>query len=966
MIDLNTLSEDERALYRAAYKRCIAILNSSTDAETVSNVISTVCQGFSHLISDEKMLQQYLEQEITCSLKYPVSTGVYANHVRNNDWWSKYKTDSSKLKYWNRYSDYLIEKKGWDSVVVENSVDASTNKVMNALADPTLQVNQDVRGLVFGHVQSGKTAHYIGLINKAIDAGYKIIIVLTGIHNNLRSQTQTRIDEEVLGFESSLKEILKKKDSELFLQIGNKIGVGDITRNAPNTDYPFQVCTSRDEKGDFTKKRSEALVANPPILAVIKKRNGSLDATYNYWNVKSPIGKKDANGKTVIGPEYPMLLIDDEADQASLNTSSAYDQHGKPKSEDASPTATNARIRKILDLFSCKSYVGYTATPYANIFIPPDAKDENNGEDLFPRDFIIKMPRPLKYFGAKEFFGWKKHKDTNVNAGVTGDEDGEEMPLYRPIHSSQYDMDTDDEVVDDIGDDLKQAIKMFFLSTAIRNCRNQRNNPNSMLIHTDRLTSEHDALFGLIGNYLSSLQNMILYNDVATLNELKDIWETDFIPTSEEMRKEYPNRVSAYPELSWEEIEKELHLLSRDGDDKIVRKVINGNSSDFLDYKTHIENNKPYNVIILGGDKLSRGLTLEGLTVSYFIRSANQYDTLMQMGRWFGYRPGYLDLCRLFVTPEIYDKFRHVSNVTEDMVNLIDYMNDIGATPNEFGFYVATHPTMLISSRNKIKSGKNLQLSFSNTYTQTTRIDVNAVRYKENFAAVETLLNVLGTPLTSDEYSNELGDRKHGNHLFWRHVSGTHIANFFRKYRASTRIYKANSENIAKYIDDQLIFGGLTDWTVCLINVGEKSDLNIGPVTGLGRGVVRNRKHGSVIDGVYSLKTLTSLDHEYLDYTAEQMVEMESIRERKRQEGSKRISSEYLRAEVRPRTQGLLILYPLDPEKNPCLQIPDAEYPTPFAVAVVFPHNGGKGNLISYRLNVRGIERIEEEGGDFE
>lgn len=947
MIDISELDYSKRLLYISAYEECKKEI--STRDIKQSKAIDEIATKYKPLIKDTALLSRYLEGEINCSIEYGKTVGIYGKNVRNSHWWSDYKVQNNKLNYWSRYSKYLIEKKGWDPVVVENSIDASTDIVMNVLANPISGEKQDIRGLVFGHVQSGKTAHYIGLINKAIDAGYKIIIVLAGVHNNLRSQTQTRIDEEVLGRESSLDALLNGNYDRY-----NKIGVWEISKNQSLSDFPVQALTSRDENGDFNNKKM-TISLNPPILLVIKKNKSVLEEINKYWDKCNTNIDKDSDG---ISPKYPLLLIDDEADQASPNTKDCYTETGELKSE-YNPSTINKLIRQLLDLFKCKSYVGYTATPYANIFIPPKVIDDKNGDDLFPRDFIVKMQKSPQYFGAKEFFGLKNQ------------EKGEAIPLYReiePIINAQTPSGQESKAEnnnDSIELMLESAIQMFFLSTAARNCRGQRNQPNSMLIHTDRLKAEHSILEDKINDYLVELQNQIIFNDDDTLQNLKTLWTNDYLQTSKKMYELYRNRVGKLPIETWEIIEKELRLLSRDGPSKIRLKKINGDSEDFLTYKEHIEKNQPYNVIVLGGDKLSRGLTLEGLTVSYFSRPSKNYDTLMQMGRWFGYRPGYLDLCRLFVPSRLYDNFRHISLATENLLQQIDYMNDLDATPEVFGLRVATHPDMLISSRNKLRNGRDYKLSFSNTYAQTTRIDVDAKKYQNNFDAVVKLLYSLGPHVNADEFVKELGLRKktsQSNHIFWRHQPGELIVEFFKNYKTTKRLTKTNSNNMAEYVENQLKYGGLTDWTVCLINIGKYHDLTIGPVENIGRGIERNtKKKSSVIDGVFSLKTLTSLDHEYLDYSQDQIDAMNKLKSDKKKEGAKKVSADYLRDKVRERTQGLLILYPLDTDKIKELKIEGEDVPTPFAFAAVFPHNRDRGDILSYRLNDVGLQNEDFE-----
>lgn len=285
---------------------------------------------------------------------------------------------------------------------------------MNCLANPNSGVPENSYGEVFGYVQSGKTANYIGLINKAVDAGYKIIIVLAGMHNNLRSQTQMRIDEEVLGFETSIDYLKKKKDQ------GPAIGVGKM---GFKMDKSLEPLTLRDEKGDFTKSRANvSRVYDQPKIFIVKKNTKVLQ--YVYENLaNSPNADTNPDRTKTFSCQYSLLLIDDEADQASLNNKYKTDKSGNI-SDESDVSKTNELIRRILGLFSCYSYVGYTATPYANVFIPTIC-DPELGNDLFPKDFVVCLPKPKGYVGAMEFFG--------------EDDDSEIMPLKREINTDLED-----------------------------------------------------------------------------------------------------------------------------------------------------------------------------------------------------------------------------------------------------------------------------------------------------------------------------------------------------------------------------------------------------------------------------------------------------------------------------------------------------------------------------------------------
>lgn len=931
MIELNRIPKNEVGCYTSAYARCMDMLENQN--LKVDAAIEIAIEMFSGLVEDTLKLKQYLYEQLT--LEIEPEAGVFSDEVKNSTWWTDYRKDDAVVTdYWNRYERYLTHKDGWDLQTIEKSIAVTTDKLMNALSNPLIKHNCTRHGVVYGYVQSGKTANYIGLANKAIDAGYKIIIVLAGMHNNLRSQTQSRIDEEVLGYETSLEWIFKEYQGK-----PTAIGVG--TGQGSRTDFWVNALTSRDDNGDFNKKRASVSVM-PPIMLVAKKNTTVLTHLINYFG-KIPIAKEGKNGDKYIDANYPMLLIDDEADQASINTNACYDENGEFLKE-FDPSKTNGLIRKILKIFNCYSYVGYTATPYANIFIPDDAFCEDYGNDLFPKDFIVKIPKSPKYIGAQEFFG------------LNSEEEALAMPLSRYIVKGAAFLPAGskkDVAVGEMPEEMKQAILSFLISTAVRYCRGQRTQPNTMLIHVLRFVETQKKLQKKVKDFYEEIRSLIKYGDREITDKLYQLWIEDYEITSDKMETGYPFHMEGVIRPDWESVIAEIRAIMRD--DQINVYSVNGKSKDSLIYKEH--KGKPYNVIVIGGDKLSRGLTLEGLTVSYFTRNSRTYDTLIQMGRWFGYRPGYLDVCRLYVTKSLYYNFRHISMATEDLVEQIDCMNDLEETPERFGLRIATHPDMLISSRNKIKTGNERKMSFSNILSQTRMIDIDAEQYERNFTAVEHLLKSLGDPM-EDYWNYKDRNNMYNEHIFWINVSGHHISQFLMEYQTSKQANRAQSHHMAAYIQNQLQYGGLTNWTVCLINVGDKEL----PIAGrcIGNGIERHEETGYVCSGdACSIKTMTSKGHEYYDFDNEQMERYYAITSGKEEYDGKK--AQYIRSQVRKVNQGLLILYPLNYEVIKDLKIGDGKHKTPFGFAIVFPDNKGKGDLISYRLNDVGVRNEELE-----
>ena len=426
------------------------------------------------------------------------------------------------------------------------------------------------------------------------------------------------------------------------------------------------------------------------------------------------------------------------------------------------------------------------------------------------------------------------------------------------------------------------------------------------------------------------------------------------------MRVQFSKYMSGCNDVSWDNIWAETRRLIEDKEISVYS--VNGKSEDVLLYKSH--EGKPFNVIVIGGDKLSRGLTLEGLTVSYFTRSSNTYDALMQMGRWFGFRPGYLDACRLFTTPMLYASFSHISMATEDLAAQFDFMNSVVQTPKDFGLRVASHPTLEITARNKLRTGQEFKRDFSCKLSQTRVFDIDGEQYDRNFEAVEDLLLAIKScRVTQEQYQKTHGGRKApGKHFFYQNVSAHDIANFFESYETSKTATRANSKYMADYIRTMNAdgIGGVKTWTVCLINVsghGKAFDIAGLRVDG---GIYR--KEGFGVDSyetTCSIHTMTSADHEYLDYDNVAYEEVRELKEKYKNDCSKTKVNEIIRSETRPFSKGLLILYPIGDAGE--LTKTQENHKVPFGFAAVFPDRKGRGDLKSYRMNEIALEKDIDE-----
>ena len=696
--------------------------------------------------------------------------------------WLPDKRSKIHWRFWSRYMTYLERDFGMPPEVV-NNLHELTDMLLERLEDPERPGQWDRRGMVVGSVQSGKTANYIGFINKALDAGYKLVVVLAGIHNNLRSQTQLRVDEGVLGKDTSKNRKLDQSEWT--------IGVGKL----PGAVLHIDSLTSSEEQGDFKANIANTItmtLGQKPLVLVIKK-NVKILGPLLKW-VRHVAGIADpVSGKKVIR-EVPLLLIDDEADNASINVK---DKKGVTDPEE-SVSAINGRIRELLDAFDKSAYVGYTATPFANIFINPGAQTDRHGEDIFPRSFIINVKPPTNYVGPAKVFGLDGDTDSGIEA-----QDG--LPIVRlvddypdafpPGHKK-------DHVPGHLPESLKRAIRCFVISCAARRARGQGRKHSSMLIHVTRFISVQNLVAGMVKAELLGLQRRIQDGDgqrrPTLLEELEQLWKEEFEPVSQALGPE------AGPAVGWDQVAEQLHPAAS----KIAVMPINGFAKEALDYKEHEAEGR--SVIAVGGDKLSRGLTLEGLSISYFLRTSKMYDTLMQMGRWFGYRPGYLDLCRLFTTPQLVHWYRHIALAEAELRREFDYMVQAGLSPEKYGLRVRTHPEgMMVTALNKMCHSETLELSWAGVLVQTTQLPKSPAKIAANAATTEKFLTSLAGGFARE---------KDLSACVWADVGAPAVADYIEKMDFPAESARASGRQLATFIRKQQERGELTAWTVVLLS----------------------------------------------------------------------------------------------------------------------------------------------------
>ncbi len=807
---------------------------------------------------------------------------------RRNPWVANKKSEIN-WGFWRRYRDYLEFEKGYPEAVLDQ-IDRLTDRTLDGLFAPTEKIIVSKKGLVVGQVQSGKTSNYTGLVCKAADAGYRLIIVLAGIHNNLRSQTQLRLDEGFLGFDT--------QHQRAYNENGVVMGVGHFNQSAVAHSL-----TSSLNNGDFATRAADAMGGfgfntAEPIIAVVKKNHKILERLYAWLHAKAeelPDGTKKIRSKS-------LLLIDDEADNASINTSR----------DDDPATRINQHIKNILNLCDRSGYVGYTATPFANIFIPI------NEDDLFPRDFIINIPAPSNYIGPEKVFGVKVLDNEDKNDSV--------LPIVNRIDDHKELIPNghkkDDKLPDELPNSLKNAIKCFILTCAIRELRGQKDVHNSMLIHVSRYTRWQKHIKKEVEKIFKFYRRGVEMRTPSVLEELRKTFEEDieysvfydgveitekyksYHSVTSEILETMPAIDSSIAQHTWSDVLQYLHNTTS----KIEVREINGGSKDALNYFDH---KSGLSVIAIGGDKLSRGLTLEGLSVSYYLRASRMYDTLMQMGRWFGYRSGYVDLCRLFTSRELNEWFCHISLASEELRSEFEYMSEVaGSTPEQYALRVRTHPGVLqISASNKIRRAVNVDVSWAGRLIESYQLQKNPSVVISNLSTTITLINSLSTNFI-----------KRDNYYLWRNVSVDCVKPFFYTFKVSESLKKVDPSNILSFIEASNRKGELINWNIVL-RFKKDAEYNylINTRNGISEIGCMIRTTDPEKNDDYNLNIrknhIISPKDEFLDLSEGEYQKALSRKAELESENKKYSLGEIVRNEFRSPDTGLLILYFLNPNE---------------------------------------------------
>lgn len=664
--------------------------------------------------------------------------------------------------FWDRFYLYARSPEKNLPKEVIRQVDEDSDKIVERLGDPNQKEPFNCRGMVFGDVQAGKTLSYSAVMNKACDAGYKVVIVLAGVTESLRSQTQERLDYDFVGEVSIVGNQINTH--------ANFVGVG---KNNPG----LRLICRTDTHSDFKNGRGFSIESvKQPILIVAKKNISPLKEIIKWLHSQ----RKHDTEKV----PQPILIIDDEADNASVNTGKA----GAP------PKTINNLIRQIIDCCERVTYLGYTATPFANIFISPDdTYDSSDREELFPKDFIVSLNAPSNYCGGKFYF-----MDAPSEYVLCDIDDAKEfIPKSDPLVG--------------VPPSLKKAVRQFFVAAAIKDFRRANglmsnrgdSRFDSCLINVAVKTASQLDLRPRIKDYvdevyegIKSTQSIERLN--TTFIEIKKVFEEDFKPY-----------LQIDMGIDWDSLYSYLKKM-----DKPVTMAINTRSEDQLIWKDA----SPRKVIAIGGFTLSRGITLSGLTISYIYRNSKAFDTIMQMGRMFGYRDGYRDLVRLWMDPDFSEAFDSATRATDDLRNDIIQMTKLGMTPRQFGMKVSTYPGLLPTAKNKMQNSETIEMKvcFAGTKPESHCFFVDEKIESDNKnAVIEFTKKVVAESTRKDRFVLDDDMKESGSpQVVFEGVDAKSILELLDKFSFHPNNKGRISEAFFRQYIEELRYSELKNWDV--------------------------------------------------------------------------------------------------------------------------------------------------------
>lgn len=765
--------------------------------ENINSYIDRATTSFPVPCDEETRKRLFTDVEYQFQITHAKGNVIFDNYDDERNWYSN---DNVKEPFfWSRYKSLLYSNHSFNRTSITLMDEDTLPNIMNCLGNPKEHFGFR-RGLVIGDVQSGKTATYSGLICKAADAGYKVVILLAGITESLRQQTQERIDESIVG-------ITKKTMGKQV--ITETVGVGKDNKGIRATSFTSCV---KDFTGDHDKITMSLDSQKSLVLFVIKKNVSVLRKLHDWL--------KDQNLDPIKRCiDIPMLIIDDEADNASVNT----------KKDETDPTKTNKLIRQICTLFKDTTYVGFTATPFANVFIDPDSVDSMKNADLFPEHFIYALEAPSNYVGAQKIFYPEGQYYHNLRY-ITD--------IEEPDYTSEEYLDQVDNNIESLNSggfyyrhkkewdgelpaSLTDAIYCFCLANAIRDLRGQHSAPRSMLINMSRFIKVQRV----ITKHVEDIHEKV-FDDIR-FNFTDNNKENSQLPLYQTFEKLWKKHFSHVTDITFDRVIQKQTIMGAIENIKVM--VVNGSKqSNSLDYRT----NKSLRVIAVGGLALSRGLTLEGLLVSYFYRNTSTFDVLMQMGRWFGYRNGYDDIFQIWTSQTSAEWYAEIARSSQELKDNIKNMYDQRLTPKDFGIKVRDNCNELqITASNKMRAARGLDLRYSfygNIY-DTPYVSFNIEHNRNNLKETATLISSLFENGYTLRYTDLVGkatkdvnDTSDNSSRFFENVPKEIIIAFIEKIKCSMANGNFNVPNILEFLKDAKNTG-IEQWDV-VIEGGESNN----------------------------------------------------------------------------------------------------------------------------------------------
>ena len=694
----------------------------------------------------------------------------------------------------------LHSKEGKLPVGAVRTLDNVSRTLLERMPPPDFDSDYRWMGMVVGNVQSGKTATFTALISKAADAGYQLFIVLSGMLNTLRLQTQLRLSKEVLG-DASL--------GGIEMPPGKKWH--PLTRDLLDGDW-----STPGGMGIDLLQHGQT-----PTLAVIKK-NVSVMSNLNDWLEDIQLRHPE-----VIN-DLPVMIIDDESDEASIDTSGGPD-----------PSSTNRELRRLLEVFRKRVYVGFTATPYANCFIPDDSQHRDWGEDLYPKDFILPLGISEAYTGSESFFGrdpvWDGIPTLPAHGGLFQEIPEDEV---RSLVPSAGEQETFEPI---LTEHLREAVLSYYLAGAARRLRGQGSKPCTMLVHLSRLRAQHTLQQVLITRLHEEVYGALSLGNgrEALLREIESLWESKFRPTIIALNRTQDHNFS--------EVSAHLQFLV----EETSIRVVNQDSEDQVDFIRE----PSLKAIVIGGQNLGRGLTLEGLVTTIFLRPPGNQSTAMQMQRWCGYRGDFLDLMKIYSADAIATYYREFLAIEEEMRGELRKYERDRLSPGEVGIRLRQHPDVPLVSAAKRGAMRPVTGQYSGKLPQTTVFQLSDHKMlQRNCKALSDLVGAANAEAGEPPVTR-------GVHV-WQGIARSTVLEFLDdfEYSAHSGRTSFHKDAICRYIREKEGLGKLTSWTVALCGIETKRN---GEMLGLPLAHGVNRIKRSLVDADSNrLGVITDPDNE--------------------------------------------------------------------------------------------------------